>query len=146
VVIQDQSECEALTAGFGELTQPGEVSQGVIELEGLGRLTWKEMVALVDVMVGMVWTDRTLAERDQLFYLSRADPQKKLGELQPFQPLAHLMHCLRSRRLATRWRRIEPSRGRARRGIVDADYCLLAGMMRSFLVGGMKECASVYRL
>lgn len=39
---------------------------GVIELDGLGELTWKEMVALVDVLIGMVWTDLTLAEQEQL--------------------------------------------------------------------------------
>jgi hypothetical protein len=36
-------------------------SQGVIELEGLGRLTWKEMVTLADVMVGMVWRGKFAA-------------------------------------------------------------------------------------
>ncbi|MGO9264037.1 MAG: hypothetical protein ACLQBA_03975 [Candidatus Binataceae bacterium] len=33
--------------------------EGITELEGLGRLTWQEMVALADVLTGMVWTDLT---------------------------------------------------------------------------------------
>ena len=35
---------------------------GVTELEGLGRLTWNEMVALADVLLGMFWTTRTMDE------------------------------------------------------------------------------------
>ena len=40
---------------------------GVTDLEGLGRFTWKETVALIDVLVGTVWTDLTLAEQEQVF-------------------------------------------------------------------------------
>jgi hypothetical protein len=40
---------------------------GVIELDGLGELTWKEIVALTDVLIGMTWTDLTLAEQEQLW-------------------------------------------------------------------------------
>jgi hypothetical protein len=40
---------------------------GIIDLEGLGRFTWKEFVALVDVLIGMVWTDLTLAEQEEIF-------------------------------------------------------------------------------
>lgn len=42
-------------------------SRGHIELEGLGRLSWQEMIALADVLLGMVWTDLTLAEQEQLW-------------------------------------------------------------------------------
>jgi TniQ len=47
---------------------------GVLELEGLGRLTWPEMVALADVLIGMVWTDLTLAEQEEIFLLYISDP------------------------------------------------------------------------
>ncbi len=47
--------------------------EGVTELEGLGRLTWKEMVALADVLIGMVWTGLTLAEQQQIFRLYTSD-------------------------------------------------------------------------
>lgn len=42
-------------------------SEGVAELDGLGELTWKEMVALADVLIGMVWTDLTVAEQERLW-------------------------------------------------------------------------------
>ncbi len=47
--------------------------EGVTELDGLGRLTWKEMVALADVLIGMVWTDLTLAEQERIFRLYISD-------------------------------------------------------------------------
>jgi hypothetical protein len=47
---------------------------GVLELEGLGRLTWQEMVALADVLIGMVWTDLTLAEQEEIFISYTSDP------------------------------------------------------------------------
>lgn len=37
------------------------------ELDGLGELTWKEMVAMADVLIGMVWTDLTMAEQERLW-------------------------------------------------------------------------------
>jgi hypothetical protein len=37
---------------------------GVAELGGLGRFSWEEMVALADVLIGMTWTDTTMAERE----------------------------------------------------------------------------------
>ena len=46
---------------------------GVLELEGLGRLTWKEMIALADVLIGMVWTDLTLAQQEDIFRTYTAD-------------------------------------------------------------------------
>lgn len=42
---------------------------GVLELAGLGRLMWKELVALADVLLGTVWSDLTLAEKEELRYL-----------------------------------------------------------------------------
>ncbi|MGB6451373.1 MAG: TniQ family protein [Steroidobacteraceae bacterium] len=57
--------------------------EGITELEGLGRLTWKELVALFDVLLGMVWTDLTSAERQSLFlryeYESFEEPRKETG-------------------------------------------------------------------
>lgn len=50
---------------------------GVTELEGLGRFTWKEIVALIDVLVGMVWTDLTLAEQEEVFLSYTSDPLTK---------------------------------------------------------------------
>lgn len=47
---------------------------GVTELEGLGWFTWKEIVALIDVLVGMVWTDLTLAEQEDIFLSYTSDP------------------------------------------------------------------------
>lgn len=50
---------------------------GSAELEGLGRLTWKEMVALVDVLIGIVWTDLTLSEQEEIFLSYTSDPATK---------------------------------------------------------------------
>jgi hypothetical protein len=47
---------------------------GVTELKGLGRLTWQEMVALADVLIGTVWTDLTLAEQEEIFLQYTSDP------------------------------------------------------------------------
>lgn len=47
---------------------------GVTELEGLGQFTWKEIVAFIDVLVGMVWTDLTLAEQEEIFLSYTSDP------------------------------------------------------------------------
>jgi len=44
-------------------------SEDVIDLEGLGRLRWPEMIALADVLLGMTWTDLTLAEQEHIFNL-----------------------------------------------------------------------------
>jgi hypothetical protein len=44
------------------------------ELDGLGRFTWKEAVALLDVLIGMVWTDLTLAEQEAIFLSYTSDP------------------------------------------------------------------------
>jgi hypothetical protein len=50
---------------------------GVTELDGLGRFTWKEIVALIDVLVGMLWTDLTLAEQEEIFLGYTSDPLTK---------------------------------------------------------------------
>ena len=47
---------------------------GVTELEGLGRFSWKEIVALIDVLVGMVWTDLTLAQQEDIFLAYTSAP------------------------------------------------------------------------
>lgn len=43
--------------------------EGSVELKGLGVLTWKETVALTDVLIGMMYTHVTMAEQDQIFRL-----------------------------------------------------------------------------
>ena len=50
---------------------------GITELDGLGRFTWKEIVALADVLIGMVWTDLTLAEQEEVFLSYTSDPATK---------------------------------------------------------------------
>ena len=47
---------------------------GVTELEGFGRFAWKEIVALIDVLVGMLWTGLTLAEQEEIFLSYTSDP------------------------------------------------------------------------
>lgn len=42
-------------------------SSGKVELDGLGQLSWPEIVAVVDVLLGTVWTDLTLAEQEQIW-------------------------------------------------------------------------------
>lgn len=42
-------------------------SDGAAELDRFGELTWKEIVALADVLIGIVWTDLTVAEQEQLW-------------------------------------------------------------------------------
>lgn len=55
-------------------------SEGFTEFPGLGRLTWKEMVALADVLIGMVWTDLTLAEQKEIFHLYTSDASQSLRD------------------------------------------------------------------
>jgi hypothetical protein len=54
-------------------------SEGITEIEGLGRFRWQEMIALADVLLGMVWTDLTLAEQERIFRLYIAET----GETKP---------------------------------------------------------------
>ncbi len=59
--------------------------RGFVDLPGIGQLTWKETIALADVLVGMVWTDTTLAERDQIFgQFIRPSPSKMRKEVDVF--------------------------------------------------------------
>lgn len=51
---------------------------GVVSIPGIGELTWPEMVALVDVVIGMVWTDLTREEQLQVFRLYTSDPRQNL--------------------------------------------------------------------
>jgi len=44
-------------------------SNGEVELDGLGQLSWPEIVALVDVLLGTVWTGLTLAEQGEIWTL-----------------------------------------------------------------------------
>jgi hypothetical protein len=43
--------------------------EGVSDLDGLGEFGCPEMIALADVLLGMVWTDLTRAEQEQIFRL-----------------------------------------------------------------------------
>jgi hypothetical protein len=47
---------------------------GITGLDGLGRLTWMELVALADVIIGTLWTDLTLAEQEEIFLSYTSDP------------------------------------------------------------------------
>jgi len=47
--------------------------EGFIELEGIGRLSWMEMVALTDVLIGMFWTDQTFEEQQRVIWQFRQD-------------------------------------------------------------------------
>jgi hypothetical protein len=46
---------------------------GTAEIERLGRFKWKKMVALTDVLIGMVWTDLTIAEQEEIFLSYTSD-------------------------------------------------------------------------
>lgn len=43
--------------------------EGITEIEGLGRLTWQELVALIDVLLGMMWVGVTHAVQHQILQL-----------------------------------------------------------------------------
>ena len=51
---------------------------GVVSIPAIGELTWPEMVALVDVVIGMVWTDLTREEQLQVFRLYTSDLRQNL--------------------------------------------------------------------
>ncbi len=50
---------------------------GLTRLEGLGPLTWKEMVALTDVLISMVSTEMTSAQKRRLRARLRFEVQDK---------------------------------------------------------------------
>ena len=62
---------------------------GVLELEGLDRLTWREMIALADVLIGMVWTDLTLAEQDEIFRSYTSDTRNQRREVDRIYDCRH---------------------------------------------------------
>lgn len=41
--------------------------EGHADFAGIGRLSWREVVALADVLIGMFWTDTTPAERQEMY-------------------------------------------------------------------------------
>lgn len=43
--------------------------QGTTELPGIGRVNWMEVIALADIVLGMFWTDATLAEQQRVYSL-----------------------------------------------------------------------------
>jgi hypothetical protein len=47
--------------------------QGTTELTGIGRLSWMEVVAFTDVVLGMFWTDTTAAEQQRRHSLLRKE-------------------------------------------------------------------------
>ena len=49
---------------------------GVVSIPWIGELTWPEMIALVDIVIGMVWTDLTREEQLQVFRLYASDPDR----------------------------------------------------------------------
>ncbi len=98
---------------------------GVLDLKGLGRLTWKEMVALADVLIGMVWTDFTLAEQEEIFRAYTADTRNQRQEADRIYDCRHgSLHFLNwliagwpdspgalvSRRMLIRWLTAERNR------------------------------------
>lgn len=42
-------------------------TSGFTVIPGIGSLAWRELIALADVLIGMVWMDTTLAEHDAIF-------------------------------------------------------------------------------
>jgi len=48
-------------------------THGIVHIEGLGRFTWEEMVALIDVLMGTLWTDLILADRQRIFHVYADD-------------------------------------------------------------------------
>jgi hypothetical protein len=54
-------------------------TQGVSHIEGLGRFTWEEMVSLIDVLMGTLWTDLIQSDRERIFQVY-ADEVGDLGE------------------------------------------------------------------
>lgn len=55
-------------------------SAGITELRGLGCLTWEEMVTLMDVLIGMLWTYLSLAEQEEILFQYAADQLTRSGD------------------------------------------------------------------
>ena len=41
--------------------------EGATEIAGLGTFTWPEFVALVDILLGAIWTHTTMEEREAAY-------------------------------------------------------------------------------
>lgn len=54
--------------------------QGFADLAGLGRLTWRELVGLADVLLGMAWSALAPPEREHLFKQYMVDPAGTLRD------------------------------------------------------------------
>jgi hypothetical protein len=48
-------------------------SRGATELTGLGRMSWEQIIALFDVVLGMFWTDTKLVEQQRTHALFQKD-------------------------------------------------------------------------
>jgi len=51
---------------------------GAVAINGIGDLTWAQIVAFADAVVGMVWTDLTRDEQQRVFRLYAFDPRQKV--------------------------------------------------------------------
>jgi hypothetical protein len=63
--------------------------EGVTELEGLGRFTWKEIVALADVLLGTIWTGLTFEELHQIFRHYEFEPADEPRQEMRFYDCRH---------------------------------------------------------
>jgi TniQ len=52
--------------------------QGITELGGLGQLSWKQVVSLADVLIGMIWTELTQADREDILLIYALDQETPL--------------------------------------------------------------------
>jgi hypothetical protein len=58
--------------------------EGQADFAGIGRLSWREVVALADVLIGMFWTDTTPVERQEMH--AHFKKECDLSETQPVNP------------------------------------------------------------
>lgn len=63
--------------------------RGVAQLGGLGQLSWKQVVSLADVLIGMIWTELPQSEREAVFLMYASDP---LTELTPQDAIHDCRH------------------------------------------------------
>jgi len=61
--------------------------EGVTEIAGLGAFTWREFVALIDILLGTVWTHTTMEERGRLFL------RYEYESLEEPRPETHFYDC-----------------------------------------------------